>query len=197
MKTRHKQPTPTSPLADFASVAQNESNEDKVIAERMSAERRMRYNHPAYSRIVARAILKHAFDYSAVVSELAPWVKSARIREELADRIEQSEVVRAALEKELESRDLGDGSKRAFVEKMWDWLTNGTEKERITAARVLGRGFIGEKVTTDKPEELPIAGFDDGIRNMGLDKFDGAPDEAAQSGQAAQAAEAAQAVEVE
>jgi hypothetical protein len=35
--------------------------------------------------------------------------------------------------------------------------------------RILGRGFIAEKVERDKPEELTIHGFDEGLKRMGLD----------------------------
>lgn len=64
-------------------------------------------------------------------------------------------------------RGLADTDKQRFVAKMWSWLDGSEGPEcQLTAARILGKGFIGEKVTTERPEPLPLAGIKAGIARM-------------------------------
>lgn len=40
------------------------------------------------------------------------------------------------------------------------------------AARILGKAFVGENITVDKPEPLRISGIDDGLRRMLGDDYE-------------------------
>jgi hypothetical protein len=80
----------------------------------------------------------------------------------------------AALIQQAEALGLDEAGKKKFVETMWKWLLDGdsSEKMAIAAARILGRGFISEKVDVDKPVALKIEGLDAGIsRLMGSDNL--------------------------
>lgn len=49
---------------------------------------------------------------------------------------------------------------------MWEWVFQGDGKQRDLAARILGRGYIGEKGDENKPRPLYIEGYEDGLKTM-------------------------------
>jgi hypothetical protein len=87
-------------------------------------------------------------------------------------KLERDPNVQRAIEKTLQKRGLDSESKNYFVQRLWEFFEStdpADEKRQLQAMRILGRGFIAEKVEGDKPEELTIHGFDEGLKRMGLD----------------------------
>jgi hypothetical protein len=42
----------------------------------------------------------------------------------------------------------------------------------LAALRILGKAFVGEKIEIDKPEELKILGFGEGLKRMLGDDYE-------------------------
>lgn len=149
---------------------------------------RIRHQNPAVADFVAKVVLKNAMDMDSAVKEIAPDLSPAKVKEQ-SELLQNSPTVKAAIEENLTVKGLDSRSKDKYVQKMWDWLEGAesvvykedgvtvdeekTEKKRksaqeyaLTAARILGKGFISEKVNNDKPEELRLSNWDNGIKRM-------------------------------
>lgn len=121
---------------------------------------------PQVAAHFARATVMNNMDMEAAVKVLAPELTPGQAAD-MAETLEGSSVVKVAIERELAKRGLDEQSKTAFVEKMWQWL-EGTEGEKraMTAARILGKGFISERIDVNKPADLPIRDLSSGIAVM-------------------------------
>lgn len=129
---------------------------------------RIRYQRPAVADHVAKAFIKHNMDTEeAVAQDLAPELAESPARvAEVAQMLENAPQVKQAVERNLRAKGLDEQSKNVFVEELWDWMLNQNDKRAIAAARILGRGFIGEKVGDGKPIKLEIEGFGEGLQRM-------------------------------
>jgi hypothetical protein len=124
------------------------------------------YQKPQVAAHVARSAVMHNMDMEAAVKEMAPEL-SAGEAADVAEKLEGAVQVKVAIEKELAKRGLDEQSKVAFVDKMWRWLEGQEgEKRALTAARILGKGFISERIDVNKPMDLPIRDLSSGIAVM-------------------------------
>lgn len=70
------------------------------------------------------------------------------------------------LEKQMTPHGLDEKSKDRYVEILWEWLEGADGQKAQTAARILGKGFIGEVVSVEPLEVLPIRDYDKGVAQM-------------------------------
>ena len=70
------------------------------------------------------------------------------------------------LEEQMCPRGLDEKSKDRYVQILWEWMEGSDRMKAQTAARILGKGFIGEKLSLEEPEELRIVGYEEGLRLM-------------------------------
>jgi len=88
-----------------------------------------------------------------------------------AHKLENDPQVSAAIQKTLQKRGLDEQSKQHYVDLLWRYAESeapADEKRQLTALRILGKAFVGENITVDKPETLRISGIEEGLRNMGV-----------------------------
>jgi len=123
---------------------------------------------PSVAQYAARVLIGSVMDYKVAAARLVPMgaMPDAKDIARLARTLKDSPEVRRELESLLRADGLDEHSKSSFVREMWAWLMGDNEKLKRQASMILGRGFIGEKVLVDKPEELPIQGFEEGIASL-------------------------------
>lgn len=129
-----------------------------------------RTNRESVSNLVANAAVQNGLDMEKTVRELRPELPPAQAAI-VAEELQHDPNVQQAIQKTLQKRGLDEASKEHFVSILWRFAeSNDVNDERKTLAawRILGRGFIAEKVVVDKPEELRLTGLDEGLRRMGL-----------------------------
>lgn len=144
----------------------------------------IRHTKPEVASFVARVVIRNQMDYVAAVRELAELKQVEGLTDkrarEMAHTLEQSPAVKAAIEEQLTVHGLDDCSKEAYVKFLWDTMRKMNEEDvdgrpmvneaklkiGLTSMRILGKGFVGEKVDVNKPAELPIQGLDDGLKRM-------------------------------
>ena len=61
---------------------------------------------------------------------------------------------------------MDERSRDKYVKTLWGWLL-GEDKELMqTAAHILARGFITDKMQLETPQPLLISGFEEGMKRM-------------------------------
>jgi hypothetical protein len=129
-----------------------------------------RTSRESVSNFVADVALRNALDMERAVEEMRPELPPAQVAE-TAQTLQSDTKVKAAIEKALEKRGLDEASKAHFVSILWRFAESNDvndEKKTLAAWRILGRGFIAEKIVADSPETLPLRGLDEGLKRMGL-----------------------------
>ena len=114
---------------------------------------------------IARTVILQNMDYVAAMEQLLHGSPTWKINKAVAEA-QESESLKEVIEANLSLAGLDENSKTEFVKTMWAWLRGGSENQQLQAARILGKGFIGERLTSDKPEVLKFAGYDAGIERM-------------------------------
>jgi hypothetical protein len=130
-----------------------------------------RTTRESVSNFVADVAVRNGLDMERAVEEMRPELPPAQVAE-TAQTLQCDPNVKAAIEKALEKRGLDEASKAHFVSILWKYAESidlNDEKKTLAAWRILGRGFVAEKVVVDKPEALPLAGLEAGLKRMGLD----------------------------
>ena len=125
----------------------------------------IKYKDPDVAKYFVAVLIRNQMDYRATVLELAPEVSPAK-RGAITEEMVNAPEIQKELEKVFASLGLDENSKTAFVRKMWMWLYGSNQDLAIKAATVLGKGFIGDKVEVNKPQELPIKDFQKGVNRM-------------------------------
>jgi hypothetical protein len=123
------------------------------------------------SGFVADVAVKNSLDMERAVQEMRPELPAAQAVI-IAEKLQNDPNVKAAIEKALEKRGLDEESKAHFVSILWRFAESNDvndEKKTLAAWRILGRGFIAEKVVVDQPEELRLTSLEKGLARMGLD----------------------------
>ena len=123
-------------------------------------------DNPATIELVANAAITKGLDFEEAIRAIAPKETPPALIADVAERAEQHPKIREAIERGLKARGLDEDSKDEFVRQMWSWLRSDDKELMQTAARILGRGFISEKLTVEKPAALPIEGFAEGIARL-------------------------------
>ncbi len=159
-KQPRKTAKPSGPL-DFRPTA------NKAPASRPADSPRLRPDQPYNAKHIASVVIHCAMDFDAAVRMLTKgWGLTELQISSYIEQCEHAPLVKQYIEEELAASGLDDTSKVAFVKLMWEWLRKGSQEERKKAATILGKGFIGERVSVDKPMPLPLEGLKDGIGKM-------------------------------
>lgn len=126
------------------------------------------FSVPSVAQYAARVLIGSVMDYRVAAVKLIPvgTMPDEKQLARLVRALKESSEVQKELESLLQAQGLDEQSKSSFVREMWAWLMGEDGRLKRQAAMILGRGFIGEKVLVDKPEELPIQGFDEGITSL-------------------------------
>lgn len=129
--------------------------------------RSLRMDRPETMGLLVNSYILHGCDLDWCLQSNYPTLPEED-RAALKLRIESDDRFKKAVAAALSTPGLDDSSRDEFVREMWTWLKSRDKVLAPTAARILGRGFIGEKPSDDKPQPLPLAGVEAGVRAMGL-----------------------------
>jgi hypothetical protein len=130
-----------------------------------------RTSRESVANLVANAAVQNGLDLEKTVQELRPELPTAQAAI-VAEQLEHDPHLKQAIQRTLQKRGLDENSKEHFVSILWRYAEStdvNDEKKTLAAWRILGRGFIAEQVVVDKPETLPLAGLEAGLKRMGLD----------------------------
>ena len=123
------------------------------------------WSNPLLAKVAARALIKNNLNATRAAKELRPHLTDQSART-TGRRIMNTPEVLNELEKQLGPQGLDDKSREKYVQTLWSWFLGPDKEKAQTAARILGRGFIGDKIQVDKPETLQISGFEEGVKRM-------------------------------
>jgi len=142
----------------------------------------IRTSIPKVADFVAGVVVRNAMDTEAAVKEIKPGLSPYECAV-VAEKIEHDPRVQSAIEKTLQKRGLDKESKDHFVELLWKYAESSDprdEKRQLQAWRLLGKGFIADRLELEPPVALPIAGATDMLRRMfrgqlsaEIDEFEG------------------------
>lgn len=124
-----------------------------------------RTDQPTVARYVARVVILCHMDFEHAVEKMEARLEPEAIKT-IAARLETDPLVRSEIEKQLKAKGLDEDAKAIFVEETWNRYWSGSKDEKKDATRVLAKAFIAEKADNDKPVNLPIQGFDQGVAVM-------------------------------
>lgn len=170
LRDEKREPVPTSPIDVFMGERER-PREDQGVSKKV-----LDLNEPSVIDYVARLVILSRMNYLAAARELFPKERDSTVHQ-WSIRIKDHPKIQKEVEQQLDAQGLGDKAKQNFVLLMHEWLEGEDAKLRIEAARILSRGYIGDKIIHDKPEVLPIEGLDKGLEEMGLRKPVPPPDE--------------------
>lgn len=158
---------PNDPTQDKPYPVVRPEEENKILREHID------YRYEQTQKLVARLYIRHGANMKAVVRELAPDVEELKAME-WADILKRRPEIRAAIENEFNELGISDNSFSTFKKELWKMLLEGGEKERIAASKMFFKAFgLGEAEDTDKPQELPVADLNAGLKRMLGDKYNG------------------------
>lgn len=152
---------------------------------------RINHSNPKVAEHIAKVALKNAMDMEETVKELKPEA-GPQDTARLARLLERSETVQNAIKFELENAGLDEISGKEYVRRIWEWfdkanqamepiyMSDGQTRDykletrraeaaqqyAITAAKILQKAFISEKVENVQPSPMKITGFESGIKKM-------------------------------
>lgn len=142
-----------------------------------SASEYIRTDRPKVAEFVAGVAVKNSLDMERAVEELKPELTPSQVAA-TAHKLENDPKVTAAIQKTLQRRGLDEQSKQHYVDLLWRYAESeapADEKRQLTALRILGKAFVGEKIEVDKPEELHISGLEAGLKRMLGDSYKDLP----------------------
>lgn len=152
MRRREKQATEHPDIP----VKPQKTEAEKVIGD---------VSNPKVAEYVATAAIKNQMDMQRAVKEIAPTLSPSKAAE-VADSLEKNPAVQESIQRALEADGLDEHSRDVYVRRIWDWFLNGNKDQQLTAARILQRAFIAEKVDPNRPQELVIRNYAEGVEKM-------------------------------
>lgn len=129
---------------------------------RRSRQFKFRTEVPEVANYIARVVILMHMDYERAVETIEPNLKPEDV-DRIAKELQHASLVQDAIEKQLKATGLDEGSKDVFVKEIWNRFWNGGAKEKEISSRILAKAFIAEKVDHNKPQELQIRGFKEGV----------------------------------
>jgi len=117
--------------------------------------------------LAAQALIKHSMNATRAAKELRPHLTEQSARK-TGSRMIHTPAVQAELEKLMDARGLNERNADRFLEELWAWLLGEDNALKQTAARILGRCYVTERMeVSPPPAALRIEGMDeDAIRNL-------------------------------
>jgi hypothetical protein len=115
--------------------------------------------------LAAHALIKNCMNATRAAKELRPHLTEQSARK-TGSRMIHNVAVQAELEKLMDDKGLNERTSERFLKELWDWFLGDDPALKQTAARILGRGYIAEKMGMNPPPApLQIEGLDeDSIR---------------------------------
>jgi hypothetical protein len=162
---------PTTLSAEARQMAEEAAG--KVPRYKKNPERaaHFRTSRESVSSFVTVVAVKNALDMERTVQELRPELPPAQAAI-VAEKLEHDPNVQQAIQKTLEKRGLDGKSKEHYVDLLWKYAASEKpedEKRQLQSLRILGKAFIADQISVDKPETLPLGGrFREGLERMGL-----------------------------
>lgn len=132
------------------------------------------FSLPIAARKFAIAFVTSGFDeYKAIRKLLESVGKEATSRSDyevadMARKAMENVSVKAEIQRMFLDAGLDEEHGKKFVTMLWEWMCGDDLALKQTAARILGKAFIAERVVVDKPEDLKLAGLNEGLKAMGL-----------------------------
>jgi hypothetical protein len=174
-------PKPTDPMAERKSGRRRKA----------AAKPAIRHTDPKVAAHVAKVAIKHAMDMEGAVKEIVPDATPAEAKK-LVMTLEGSPTVKKAVAEELVNAGLDENAKKVYVNQIWDWFQapnkaaespiltpEGTRDYKaelrrlevmkefaLTAARILSKAFIAEKIEDNRLQPLKIVGFEEGVKRL-------------------------------
>jgi hypothetical protein len=124
-----------------------------------------RFSCPETAKLAARALIKHGLNATQAAMELRPHLTAESART-VGSRMMKTPQVLAELEQQMSPRGLDEKSKDRYIQIIWEWIEGSDRPKALTAARILGKGFIGERIEIEQPDVLRIEGWEEGIKQM-------------------------------
>jgi hypothetical protein len=117
--------------------------------------------------LAAQALIKHSMNATRAAKELRPHLTEQSARK-TGSRMIHTPAVQAELEKLMDARGLNERNADRFLEELWTWLLGEDNALKQTAARILGRCYVTERMeVSPPPAALRIEGMDeDAIRAL-------------------------------
>lgn len=128
------------------------------------------YTQAEQVEYIALQLIAHRMNYRLAFRDLFPNVGLEELTRHVS-LAKASKELKQELAAQFESVGLGGEAKAAFLNELYSWFFGDDKLLKTTAAKLLGRGFIGERVTVEKPETLRFTGLEKGLERMKL--FDG------------------------
>ncbi len=159
LKSTAREPVPTSPIDTFL------AERDTPVDDQRLTRKVLDLNDIGVIGYVAKLVILSRMNYAVAAKELFPKEEDWTVTR-WATRIREHPKIQKEVEVQLDAQGLGDKAKQNFVLLMHEWLEGDDQRLQLEAAKILSRGYIGDKIVHDKPEALPIEGFDDGLKKM-------------------------------
>jgi hypothetical protein len=124
-----------------------------------------RWSSPPMAALAAQALIKHSMNATRAARELRPHLTEQSARK-TGSRMIRTPAVQAELEKLTSTRGLNEHNADRFLDELWSWLLGDDNAMKLTAARILGRLYVTERMEASPPHEpFRIEGIDeDAIR---------------------------------
>ena len=115
--------------------------------------------------LAAHALIKNSMNATRAAKELRPHLTEQSARK-TGSRMIHTPAVQAELEKLTNAKGLNEQNADRFFEELWNWLLGDDNALKLTAARILARCYVTERMeVSPPPTPLQIEGMDeDSIR---------------------------------
>jgi len=119
-----------------------------------------RLSCPEVAKLAARALVKHGFNATRAAKELRPHLTEQSARK-TGSRMISTPAVLAEVERLMEDKGLGERNSKEFIDRLWDWFLGEDKALKQTAARILGRGYVQERLEVSPPQVIFVEGLAD------------------------------------
>jgi phage terminase small subunit len=123
-----------------------------------------RWSSPTMAKLAARSLIKHSMNATQAAKELRPHLTEQSARS-TGRRMMNTPEALEELEK-LAPLGLDEASRDQYVKILWSWLQGEDKEKAQTAARILGKAFISDKLQIEQVEPLRIEGIEEGLKTM-------------------------------
>ena len=130
-----------------------------------------RWSSPEVAPLAARALVKHSMNSTRAAKELRPHLTEQSARK-TGSRMIHTPAVLIELDKIMSGQGVSERNCEKFRDRLWEWFLSTEEgkeanERRLTAARLLARCYITEKLEVSTPPAPRIEGLDEqALRNL-------------------------------
>jgi hypothetical protein len=149
-------------------MARPKKNPDAPLPDSRNDSHPFRIRSNATMKLIARALIANHLDLERAVYQLFPYDSRER-KMQTIEYLENHIELKQEIENELKVMGLDETSKTGYVSELWRWMWGADKDKAQTAARILGKAFMPEKVD-DKPQDLRLVSVEKDILTMFGDK---------------------------